>query len=365
MRHSASSQSSLHKQLPSVLKTATTALVGAYLLGIAVYLILRLTFGDRFWWLAFINDFAPLVFLLLPSALTVMWWFRLRWLTALALIICCVVVLWFGPRFLPRRLIVSSESKLDVVTFNVWGNNTRLNRVQEWLSEREADIVLLQEIPDLYADHQIPELVLSYPFQMSQPTSVRRWGNMILSRHPILSVEDLPGEGVPAQQRLLIDWNDQILAVYNVHFAMPIGASRIPELKSHFILQIALSYDASARNAEITRLLARLRTEPYPYIVVGDFNMSEYAAIYKNIAETMTDAYREVNNGWGGTWPISVVEELPRFVPPLLRVDYVWHSDHFQAVEVRQGPPLGSDHLPLYTSLAFSPVQEDISQCTN
>jgi endonuclease/exonuclease/phosphatase (EEP) superfamily protein YafD len=82
--------------------------------------------------------------------------------------------------------------------------------------------------------------------------------------------------------------------------------------------------------------------------------MSEYAVIYGRIAETMPDAYREANNDWGGTWPISVVEELPRFVPPLLRADYVWYSKHFCAIEAQRGPTLGSDHLPLYAGLAFS-----------
>jgi endonuclease/exonuclease/phosphatase (EEP) superfamily protein YafD len=89
--------------------------------------------------------------------------------------------------------------------------------------------------------------------------------------------------------------------------------------------------------------------------------MSEYSAIYQDIADTMTDAYREANSDWGGTWPISVVEELPRFVPPLLRVDYVWHSDHFQTLKAQRGPPLGSDHLPLYARLEFSPVQQEVS----
>jgi len=132
---------------------------------------------------------------------------------------------------------------------------------------------------------------------------------------------------------------------------MPIGASRLPQLESHYILQTALSYNSSARDAEITRLLARLGAEPYPYVVAGDFNMSEDATTYSKIADTMGDAYREGSSGWGGTWPISIVEELPRFVPPLLRVDYIWRSEHFRTVEVRRGPRLGSDHLPLYAEL--------------
>ena len=174
----------------------------------------------------------------------------------------------------------------------------------------------------------------------------------MLSRYPVLSVEELPGDGVPAQQRFTIDFEEQIVAVYNVHLAMPIGnSSRLPQFGENFILQTALSYNNSTRNAEITRLLERLETEPYPFVVTGDFNMSEQAAIYSEIANCMGDAFREAGVGWGGSWPVSIVDELPAFIPPLLRVDYIWHSAHFRSVEAYQGPKMGSDHLPFYATL--------------
>ena len=302
--------------------------------------------------MALLNEFAPLVFLPLLFVLLTVWLFQSRWLVALALIHSLVAGLWLGSRFLPSRPVVSDGQALRVVTFNVWGNNGRLGDVQGWLRETGADVILLQEISEQYANLQIPELGDLYPYQVSQPTTVRWWGNLFLSRYPILSREDLSGEGVPAQQRFTVDWNGRVLAVYNVHFAMPIGSkSGLPGLDRYFVLKIALSYDNSARNTEIRRLLDRLKTEPYPYVVAGDFNMSEYATIYNEMADTMTDAYREGNSGWGGTWPVSVVTELPESVPPLLRTDYIWASESFRTVEARQGPRLGSDHLPLYAYL--------------
>lgn len=339
------------QQFFNILKNGIAVLAGGYLLGLAFYLVLRVTMADRYWWLALLNDFAPVAFIPLPFSLLIVRLLRIRHLVALALVHSLIAGLWFGPCFLPKHFVSTSELTLNVVTFNVWGYNARLNDVQEWLKEMKADIILLQEIPEQYANHQIPELAEWYPYQVSQPTSTRWWGNLFLSRYPILSAEDLPGDGVPAQQRFTIDFNGQILAIYNVHFAMPIGTSRFPQLESHYILQTALSYNNSARNTEIVRLLARLETEPYPYIVAGDFNMSEYATVYDRIADTMRDAYREGSGGWGGTWPISIVDELPRFVPPLLRVDYIWHSEHFRTVEAREGQRLGSDHLPLYAKL--------------
>jgi endonuclease/exonuclease/phosphatase (EEP) superfamily protein YafD len=40
-------------------------------------------------------------------------------------------------------------------------------------------------------------------------------------------------------------------------------------------------------------------------------------------------------------------------MPPLVRIDYVWHSDDFHAVEAALGPYLGSDHLPVTAALAL------------
>jgi vancomycin resistance protein VanJ len=336
------------------LKSGVTCLAGGYLLGLVLYLLLRVTIADQFWWLALLNDFAPVVFLPLPFALLMTCIVRGRYLIVLALVHSLVACLWFGPRFLPKYSAHDGNFALNVVTFNVWGNNAQLKDVQEWFREVKADVILLQEIPEQYANHQIPELADLYPYQVSQSTATRWWGNLFLSRYPILSVENLPGDGVPAQQRFTIEVDGQILAIYNVHFAMPIGAPRLPQLKDHYVLQTALSYNNSARNAEIVRLLSRLETEPHPYVVAGDFNMSEDAVVYGKIADVMRDAYREGSGGWGGTWPISVVDELPRFIPPLLRVDYIWYSENFRVVEAQVGPRLGSDHLPLFARLELS-----------
>src|SRR5437867_60987 len=85
-----------------ILQTLLTVAMGAYALGLAIYLILRLLFDDRLWWLAFLNGFAywlftPLfVFLLLGLLL------RARWLLGLTVPLILIGVLWIGPYYLPK-----------------------------------------------------------------------------------------------------------------------------------------------------------------------------------------------------------------------------------------------------------------------
>jgi endonuclease/exonuclease/phosphatase (EEP) superfamily protein YafD len=276
---------------------------------------------------------------------------RARRTFAIAIIQTLIALIWFGPYFVPKPAREPSSPTLRVITFNVWGYNARLDQVETWLRETDADIVLLQEIPEYYANNTGTDLSDLYPYQLSQPKTVRRWGNLILSRFPILTAQDLPGDGVPAQQRFAVDFEGQTLAIYNVHLAMPVGQRRLPAALDNFVLQAAVSYSDSARNGEIHRLLDRLDSEVFPYIVAGDFNMSEHAVIYTVIDERMNDAFREMGTGWGGSWPVQIVDELPPYLPPLLRVDYIWHSAQFRTIEAYRGPELGSDHLPFVAEL--------------
>jgi endonuclease/exonuclease/phosphatase (EEP) superfamily protein YafD len=40
-------------------------------------------------------------------------------------------------------------------------------------------------------------------------------------------------------------------------------------------------------------------------------------------------------------------------VPPLVRIDYIWHSDGLEAVNAWRGEFIGSDHMPMHAVLAL------------
>jgi endonuclease/exonuclease/phosphatase (EEP) superfamily protein YafD len=46
------------------------------------------------------------------------------------------------------------------------------------------------------------------------------------------------------------------------------------------------------------------------------------------------------------------------FIPPLVRIDYIWHSAGLRALQAWQGPAIGSDHLPLQAILEFVPLRQ-------
>lgn len=338
-----------------IVRLVGSVLVASYIVGLSAYLVLRVAFGDSMWWLAFANNFAPYYFLPLLALLPLALILRLNQrLPLLMLILLVVGEAWFAPRFFPRSLALASGDTLKVITFNVWGNNQRLAEVDAWLHEQDADIVLFQEIPPAWSGVGVETLKDLYPYQVSQTEAVRSWGQATLSKYSILSTEDfdLEGDGTGSHQRLIVDVDGEQVAVYNIHTYMPTRENpRFYLPISHFSVGLALAYDDNARNHQIRNLLARLESEPLPYIVGGDFNMSDNAVIYDSVAARMRDSFREGATGLGGTWPVGERVNLPNWIPPLIRIDYVWHSEAFRSTSAATGPRLGSDHLPVIVEL--------------
>ncbi|HEX2908132.1 MAG TPA: endonuclease/exonuclease/phosphatase family protein [Phototrophicaceae bacterium] len=332
---------------------------GVYTLALVVYLALRLLFGDGFWWLGLLNTFAHLLFLpllvLLPLALLI----RARGAALRLLPLVVVAGLWFGPYYLPKAPPEAVGDTIRVATFNMRVVNNDLSLAETWIKQLGADIVCLQEIPLDLAESLLARLHEHFPYQAVQDDIVRWVGypsqNAILSRYSIVQTDtvDLQADGTALPVRAVLDVNGQLIAVYNVHLAWPSGGPRLELPVNNYYLNTFLGFDDRIRNQQIMRLLAHLQTEPYAYLIAGDFNTSSSSGIYQQLAAAMHDSFREIGAGFGGTWPVSEVLGLPGFVPPFLRLDYIWHSDQFQAVSAQVGPRLGSDHLPLLVTLAF------------
>ncbi|MFN8373498.1 MAG: endonuclease/exonuclease/phosphatase family protein [Anaerolineae bacterium] len=333
-------------------RSCTIAAVG-YALSFILYLLLRLIVGDGWWWLALLNSFMLWTFLplllLLPLALVM----KTPRVFLLLSAILAVAVVAYAPRFLPKPIALASGTTLRVVTFNIWGSNQALEAVETWLRATNADVVLLQEIPPAYAVETVPHLADIYEHQFFQTTNERYWGNGILSRYPLIERENVLMGDEGLQQRVVIEVEGQQMVIYNVHFYMP--QTDTP----HFVLpvdypylNIALLYDDPLRNRQIQGLLDAVRTEQTPTVVGGDFNMSDSSVFYNTVAAEMHDSFREAGVGFGLSWPNARQESaLPQWLPAVMRIDYIWYRGDLQATVAQVGPPLGSDHLPVLTTL--------------
>ncbi len=340
------------------LKRLLTVLLGMYALGLLVYMLVRTVLGDAPWLLGFLNNFTPYYFVPLPLTIPLALMLRAPRLFGWQVVALAVGLLWLTPRFTMSAAAPTAET-LTVVAFNVWGDNDRTDEVFAWIRETDPDVALFQEIPPDWSENGVPQLLDTYPHQVFQPLEVSWWGEGLISKHPVIESERflLQEEGWHVHDRAVIDWNGQPVALYNIHFFMPLGAHARFSLPfgAHFADMFS-RYDDRGRNGQIDALLARLESEPHPYIVGGDFNMSDNAAKYVDLTAVMRDSWRDGARGLGPTWPSSLGRaELPWVVPPMIRIDYVFHSNDFATVEAYRGPALGSDHLPVVASLVLVP----------
>ncbi len=336
------------------LRWLISLVTGAYALGLLIFLVLRLIWGDSLWWLALFGNFTPVYFaallVLLPLALL----FRARRGVLLMLPLALIGAVWFGRLYLPKATVETSDATLKVISFNVWGDNPDLTPIEDWLRDQAADVVVTIELPPVWKDG-IPALRDVYPEQITGNSKLLYWGGTLLTRYPVVSSEVLElGDGVMRQQRVVIDVDGQQIAIYAIHLLLPIGYESHIGLGGGFYPAVASRYDDSARNAQIHALIARLRDEPLPYIVAGDFNMSDQSVIYNDLAAALGDSFREAGTGLGTSWPmLRATFGLPTSIPPVMRIDYIWHSADFRAVTAAVGPFLGSDHLPMLAALAL------------
>ena len=314
------------------------ALAGRYGLGLALYLVLRLLLGDSLWWLALLNNFMPYYFVPPLVFIPLLLLIHARRM-AVRLLPLLLIALWlYGPYWLPKSTGVADESQLKLVTFNIQLAIPDLDVIGDWLKSTEADVILLQELGPGNSIRIFDLLSDTYPYTVDLVGTTQS----ALSRLPIVDSERIDMGGWFGD-RLVLDVEGESLAVYNIHMPVPY-ATDDPALQGEDvpILSIVQAYDETWRNTIIRNFLNRLNDETLPYIVAGDFNTSDNAVIYAELASRMRDSFREVGTGLGVSWPAN-----GGWLPPLLRLDYVWHSEGLRALSAELGPRLGSDHLPL------------------
>jgi endonuclease/exonuclease/phosphatase family metal-dependent hydrolase len=141
-------------------------------------------------------------------------------------------------------------------------------------------------------------------------------------------------------QRVVFETQGQRIVLYNAHTAFPFMSIRA------FGVQ---------RDEEIRVLLARAEQETDAVILAGDFNLTDQAETYRQITARFADAHQEIGWGMGFTFPdYTETDSHLSWLPPLSRLDYVFHDAAFQAVEARVWPTSGgSDHRPVLVRLVL------------
>jgi vancomycin resistance protein VanJ len=296
---------------------------------------LQLTIGEHFIVVAWLNNGAYLLWagaivLIVPCIL-----FRRPRIIALMILPALVFTANYLPMYFPRDVDPPPNSEqFTLLTYNINLAPPDIHSIADDIRNIDADIVAIQELTPRSADVLETALSTEYPYRAFHAV-VGFHGQGILSKYPIVSDEFW--KIYLGHQRTGIAVNGTVITVYNVH---PV----------HHILPF-WGFDISRRTEEVNVFLNKASQDDTPILITGDFNMTDQSGDYQRITQTYQDSYRQVGYGMGTTFPAHIP-----FLPSLVRIDYVFHSEEFTAFEADVLRSTGgSDHRPLVVTLALDP----------
>lgn len=321
--------------------------MGVYAVALGAALLNRYGLGDRTAWSFAANSLFLYAFLPLPLAWVVAAVERDRASVGFALVLTVLFAGHWGDRFVPTRAAPeTSTPDFRVMTYNALGYNPDTSGTLRVVRDVDADVVALQELAPLHAEALETTFAAKYPYRLldARPGVT---GCGILSRHPLRRIELGPLDKLPWVGRPMaveIDVGDQRVVFVNFHtYAGPMY-TQMRENQAHALAEFAAAHAG-------------------PLILAGDMNATDQNEAYAIVTRSMHDAWREAGFGFGHTFPGKPTPDVGGSRPVVLgipvpmwlvRIDYIFYSDAFVAIEARLGPDdAGSDHRPVVATFSW------------
>jgi vancomycin resistance protein VanJ len=343
-----------------------------YVLFTSVWLSLRLLFFDRLWWVALLNYIAIYLFVPLPLLLAASFW-QHRWRLLLGLSIPTVAfILLYGTLFLPALTNPPAGRDITVMSFNVLLGNLDHAPLVRAIRASKPDILGLQEFTPELAKPLMQDLAADYPystlalldqegveavgilsrFPIETESAFPLPGNRAGIRYPTKAEFIAPGDRIASSAVIQIDGQRiKVVSVDGVHNPTP--GKPLNQWAS-----VATQHYAQ-KAAEVQRLERELRGDGGPFLLLCDCNLADTSQAYAQLASFAKDSFREA--GWGFGHTINVPVGM-FFLPIGQRMDYIWHSPEFTALEASVGRDAGSsDHLPVIAKLRLKSTEANSS----
>ena len=309
-----------------------SALCGAYGIGVTVFLIAKLAVGEHILVISILSNGAHLLTLFCIPALLltlIVKDYRFPWSLYL-LPGTLAFILWYGGDFLPKFPVAADPEAIDirVMTYNTKDSGIAVGFVAE--NSMDADIVGLQEV--------IPRMDNQFDNLYQRDTKAVFTHYPIVSEQPI-SIYRLNSNRTIAAVKIEVEISNHVVSVYSLHAFRPSLTIR------------PFVYVTDLRYRDIQALVNAVASDPNPAIVLCDCNFSDQTEDYKLMTTQLHDTWKERGMGLGLTAPAPAGEGDFPFL--LLRSDYIWHTDEFEAIAIDVMPIDLSDHYPVIAQLRF------------
>jgi len=225
------------------------------------------------------------------------------------------------------------QATLSIITANVLMSNRNAEKILTIIENNDPDIVLVLESDDWW-ESKLDRLETKYPFTIKCPLD-NLYGMHVYSRLALhnCEIEYLVEDQVPSMHAEIELLNSQRVRCHFLHPSPP-----VPEY----------STSSSKRDAELIVVAKSLQNFQSPVIVAGDLNdvaWSVTTRLFRKISGLLDP---RVGRGlfntfnakhWFIRWPL----------------DHLFHSHHFELVDIQRLEKFGSDHFALFTKLVLTP----------
>lgn len=244
-----------------------------------------------------------------------------------------VLALWHAMPAAQRALaeppVPCEGSGFTVVTANLRYLNERTEPFLGWLGRNPADLVVVQEVTNVWARDLAHVADLPHQYMLPRADA---YGIGVLSRWPLESVltVDLADDGLPSLSGV-VRIDGQPVRFLGLHTRWPV-----------------LPWLARSRDDALRRVAEIAREEELPVVVLGDLNLSPDAPAFGRLLGD--SGLRDVMHGpdWRPTWQA-------RFWPLALRIDHVLVNGDLCVDHAEVGGSIGSDHRPVSARLQVRP----------
>ena len=239
----------------------------------------------------------------------------------------------YSQNYAPENPIPIEE--LTIISYNIWFGEDigqALSEIKEIKSQKEVDVILLQEMDEVGIEQMARELQMNYVYFPAaiEPTYDKNFGNAILSRWPIIHSKKLilPHKSFSNRMnriatRATIRVPDGDILVYSVHTESVFTLPRF-------------------REDQYRSILDDIEPEARLVIVGGDFNSFTKADVEKLEKEYQQAGLIRVSEGSGYTFIKFGIE---------MSSDHIFAKGFVHNETGKMAEATASDHLPIWVTL--------------
>lgn len=298
--------------------------------------------------------------------------FSLYWLIRgskwffLSLIVLVISYFYFNPffEFSSEKTSKDFDNTLSILSHNVRLFNayekTQTKDVPKIISEllttQQPDVVCIQEY---YRDNDVnftayPYQYIHFKYSRTKKGKLKEnvLGHAILSKYPIINSGslDFSGSSNNSIYADIVKGRDTI-RVYNLHLRSMGIIPSVSYLQDGDTekLRNRMSHAFIGQEEQMLQILEHKEKSPFPVLLCGDFNNTQFSYVYRKIQTGMQDAFLERGNGLGTTY---LFDSYP------MRIDFVFASEEFDVVKFETIKKTFSDHYPITATVGWSSLND-------